>query len=79
MRSERVQRIHVAVEIHLDDFTRFDLTDELCTDNIERHGFGSEQGGVTDLAHLERTNAQRITAGDHPFGRHDDQGVCPFE
>jgi lipoprotein-releasing system permease protein len=35
--------------------------------------------GVTDAAHHQRANTERIAAGDHPLGRHADQRVGAFD
>ena len=66
-RDERLVRGDLAVPNH-HQLAGFDRTDELCTDNIERHGFRSENHRIAELAHHQRSDAQRIAAGDHAFG-----------
>ena len=79
MVAEGMQRIDIAVEIDLDYFAGFDLADEFGANDVEGDGFRGEQRGITDPAHLQRANAQRIAAGDHALGRHDDQRIGAFE
>jgi hypothetical protein len=47
-----MERIDIAVEIDLNHLARFHLSHELGADHVEGDGFGREDGGIADPAHL---------------------------
>ena len=73
--AERAVARHAAILAHFDDLARFDLADEFGPDHIERDRFAGKDRGIAHLAHHQRTDPQRIAAGDHPFGGHADQRI----
>ncbi len=69
----------IAVEVDLDQLAGFDLADHLGAYDVEGDAFAGKDGSVSDPPHDERSNAERIAAGNHSRGRHDDQGVCTLQ
>ncbi len=60
-------------------FARLDLAHELRTDDIEGDALAGEDGGIAHPAHHQRTDAERVAAGDHPLWSHDDQRISAFK
>ena len=49
------------------------------TDDVEGDCFGSEDGRIAHPAHLQRTDTERVAAGDHSLRGHDDKRVSAFK
>jgi hypothetical protein len=65
--------------LHDHQLAWLDLADELRAHDIKRHRLGREDRRLTELAHHQRADAERIAAGDHPLRRHADQRIGAFE
>ena len=69
-----------AVRSEDDDFSRFDVAHECCTDGAQGAAFGSDDIGVVGrFADAKRVESLRVSDADELLGRHDDEGVCAFE
>ena len=79
MRAEGVERIHIAVVIDPDQFARLYLAHHFRADDVEGNAFAGKGDGIADAAHDERTDTERVAAGDHAFRRHHDQRIGAFE
>ena len=72
----RLPRILV-VDDH--QFARFNIADEGRADDVERDGLAGEDGRFTELAHDQRTDAERIAAGDQAIVGQDEQRVSALD
>ena len=72
--GEGADRAHPLVRDD-DHLSRFDLADERGTDDVEPDCLRGEDIGVADPAHHQRTDAERISAGDHPLRGQTDQRI----
>ena len=62
-----------------DQLTGFDAADIFRADQIQRDGFGRKDIGFADPAHDQRTDAERIAAGNHAFCGHANQRISAFD
>jgi hypothetical protein len=58
-----------------DQLARFDIAQIAGADHVQRYRFGGEDGRFPELAHDQRTNAERIATGNQALGRQADQRV----
>jgi len=77
--AEGAHRADLAREIDQHQLARLDFADNFGADHIEGDGFGGEQDRFAHPAHHQRTDAQRIAAGDHALRRHYDKGIGAFD
>src|SRR5690606_33423143 len=68
-----------AVKIDFHQFARLDLTLKLRADHVQSYRLASEHHCVTQPAHHQRTNAQRIAAGGYSARGSNDQGISPLD
>ena len=76
--AERIERADTAFGDD-DDLAGFDRAFIGRADNIKCNGFRREDGGVSELAHDQRADAERVAAGNHALGRHADERISPFD
>ena len=77
-RCERPEAAH-ACSVDDDQLARLDVAQIAGADHVERDGFRSEDGRFAELAHHQRADAERVAAGDQPFGRQAKQGICALD
>ena len=62
-----------------DDLAVLDLPHEAGADDVERAGFGGEDGCVAELAEHQRADAQRIADADELFHRQEPERIGAFD
>ena len=75
---ERPEGADAAV-VDEDQLARLDVAQEARADDVERDRLGGEDGRFAELAHDQRTDAERVAAGDQPFLGQHDQRIGAFD
>jgi hypothetical protein len=61
------------------DFAVFNFADELCTDDVKRTGFRTENVGAVQFAQNKRANAEGIARANQFLVGEGHQGIGSFE
>ena len=68
-----------AAPVDDEDLSRFDVTDELRADDVQRAGFRGDEIGIVAASEHQRAEAPGVARRDQAVVEQDGEAVCPLD